>query len=125
MSDLATLQERALSELQAAADESALRAWNTKYFGKQGEVFLAVKKVGSVPPDQRRAYGQEANQVKEVLTKASEEREARLREQALEHSLRSESLDVTLPGRSAPRGRLHIATRVLRDIYTIFSDLGF
>ena len=32
--ELAALQDRALAELNAAADEAALRAWNTKYFGK-------------------------------------------------------------------------------------------
>ena len=47
MSELAAIEDRALAELNAAADEAALRAWNTKYFGKQGEVLLAVKKVGS------------------------------------------------------------------------------
>ncbi len=124
-SELAALQERALAELQAANDEAALRAWNTRYFGKQGEVLLAVKKVGSVPPEERRAYGQQANQVKETLTKAYEETLARKRQEELERSLTSESIDVTLPGRPVPRGRLHVATKVLREIYAIFSDLGF
>src|SRR5262249_13131446 len=77
MSELAALQDRALAELNACNDEAALRGWNTKYFGKQGEVLLAVKKVGSVPPAERRAYGQEANQVKETLTKAYEDALAR------------------------------------------------
>src|SRR5438270_13590400 len=125
MSELAALQERALAELNSSADETALRAWYTKYLGKQGEVSLAVKKVGSIPPAERRAYGQQANQVKETLTKAHEDALARAKEQTLERSLTSESLDVTLPGRTIQRGRLHVATKVLREIYAIFSDLGF
>jgi phenylalanyl-tRNA synthetase alpha chain len=124
-SELVALQERALTELQTAGDEAALRAWNTRYFGKQGEVLLAVKKVGSVPPEERRAYGQQANQVKETLTRAYEETLARKRQEELERSLTSESIDVTLPGRPVQRGRLHVATKVLREIYAIFSDLGF
>ena len=32
---------------------------------------------------------------------------------------------MTLPGRPTPRGRLHVATQTLRDIYAIFADLGF
>ena len=48
MSDLASLLERALAELNACKDEAELRAWHTKYFGKQGEVLLAVKKIGEV-----------------------------------------------------------------------------
>jgi phenylalanyl-tRNA synthetase alpha chain len=125
MSELALLLERALAELHAASDEVALRAWNTKHFGKQGEVLLAVKKVGTVPPAERRAYGQQANQIKETLTQKFEEKQKQIKESALEHSLISESLDVTLPGRPVSRGRLHVATKVLREIYAIFSDLGF
>jgi phenylalanyl-tRNA synthetase alpha chain len=125
MSELASLQDRALAELNSCKDESDLRSWNTKYFGKQGEVVLAIKKVGTVAPDQRRAYGQEANQVKEKLTAEYEAAVARAKTQALEQSLASDRLDVTLPGRTVPRGRLHIATRVLRQIYAAFADLGF
>jgi phenylalanyl-tRNA synthetase alpha chain len=125
MSDLATLEQRALAELQASGDEAALRAWNTRYFGKQGEVLLAVKKVGEVPPAERRAYGQEANRVKEALTQAYESALAREKERALERSLTTEALDVTLPGRTVPRGRLHVSRQVLRRIFAIFADLGF
>jgi phenylalanyl-tRNA synthetase alpha chain len=125
MSDLASLEQRALTELQACSDEAALRAWNTKYFGKQGEVLLAVKAVGSAPPAERRAYGQEANRIKESLTRAHEDAVAQVKERDLARSLASEKVDVTLPGRPSPRGRLHIATKIMREIYAIFADLGF
>jgi phenylalanyl-tRNA synthetase alpha chain len=125
MSDLASLKQRALTELKACADEAALRAWNTRYFGKQGEVLLAVKDVAKVPPAERRAYGQQANQMKEELTRAYEEALTAEKDRALERSLTSEALDVTLPGRPVPRGRLHVSTRTLRAIYAIFADLGF
>src|SRR5205823_4669354 len=95
------------------------------YFGKQGEVQLAVKKVAEVPPAERRAYGQEANRIKEALTQEFESALAGQKERALEQSLAEQPLDVTLPGRPAPRGRLHLATQTLREIYAIFADLGF
>src|SRR5919204_5743349 len=125
MYDLATLEERGLAELQACADEAALRAWNTRYFGKQGEVTLALKRVGQVPPAERRTYGQEANRVKEALAKAYETAEANEKERRLGQSLAAEALDVTLPGRPVRGGRLHLATQVLRDIGAVFADLGF
>ena len=125
MSELASLEQRALAELQACGDESAVRAWNIRYFGKQGEVLLALKKVGTVPAADRRAYGQQANQVKETLTQAYEAALAREKENVLARSLAADALDVTLPGRVLQRGRLHIATKVLREIYAVFADLGF
>ena len=125
MSDLATLEQRAKTELAGCNNEAALRAWNTKYFGKTGEVLAALKAIGSVPHEQRKAYGQDANRIKEALTKAYEDRLAVLKERALNASLTANPLDVTLPGRPVQRGRLHVATQIMRQIYSVFADMGF
>ena len=125
MSDLAALEQRALAELQACSDEAGLRAWNTRYFGKQGEVPQALAALRDIPPAEKKAYGQKANQVKEKLLQAYEAAEAAKKAEALARSLASEALDVTLPGRPAPRGRLHLSTQTLRDIYAVFADMGF
>jgi phenylalanyl-tRNA synthetase alpha chain len=125
MSDLASLEQRARAELAACGDEAALRAWHTRYFGKQGVVLQAVKKIAELPPAEKPAYGQAANRVKDALLKAYEESQAHLREQALDRSLAEGALDITLTGRPVPRGRLHLATQSLREIYAIFADLGF
>src|SRR5262245_50903025 len=124
MDDLASLLSRALTELESCADEDALRAWHTRYFGKRGEVPLALQKVGGLPPAERKPYGQKANQVKERLLAAYESALAREKDRALERSLSSEVLDVTLPGRPIPHGRLHPSTQTLRAIYGIFAELG-
>jgi len=122
---LTELEQRALAELQSCTDEAALRSWNTRYFGKQGEVLLALKKVGEVPPAERKAFGQQANQMKEALTRAYEAALAEEKERSLARSLAEDKVDVTLPGRMTPRGRLHIANQTLREIYAIFAELGF
>src|SRR3712207_7959774 len=62
-----------------------------------------------------RAYGQEANRVKEELTQAYEDALARAKQRSLARSLAADALDVTLPGRPVPRGRLHLATRAMRQ----------
>jgi phenylalanyl-tRNA synthetase alpha chain len=125
MSALTDLEQRALQELAACADEAGLRAWNTRYFGPKGEMLAAIKKVAEVPPAERPAYGKEANRIKEVLTRAFEERRAAVKERELARSLSAAAVDVTLPGRPIARGRLHLATQVLRQISAILADLGF
>jgi phenylalanyl-tRNA synthetase alpha chain len=125
MSDLAALEQRALAELAACADEPALRAWNTKYFGDKGEMVVALKAIGGIPKEERKAYGQEANRIKEALTAAYETAFVGAKERALNASLTANPLDVTLPGRPVPRGRLHVATQVMRQIYAVFADMGF
>jgi phenylalanyl-tRNA synthetase alpha chain len=125
MSNLAELERRALDELNACPDEATLRAWHSRYFGHKGEVPAALALVGTLPQAERKAYGQKANQVKVALLGAYEAALARKKEEALERSLATEKLDVTLPGRPVPRGRLHPSTQTLRAIYAAFAELGF
>ena len=123
--DLAPLEQRAREELVACTDEAGLRAWHTKYFGRSGEVQQALGRLKEVPPADRPAFGKEANRIKEALTAAYDEALARAKAQALAHSLTADALDVTLPGRPVPRGRLHVSTQALREIRAIFADMGF
>jgi phenylalanyl-tRNA synthetase alpha chain len=125
MPDLAALEQKARAELEACADEPSLKAWHARFLGDKGEVKLAVKGVATVPPAERPAYGKEVNRIKEILTQGHEARLAEARARSLEQSLQSQALDVTLPGRTVQRGRLHLSRRILRSIYAIFADLGF
>src|SRR5687768_4074573 len=123
--DLKALEAQAMGELNACADEAALRAWNGKFLGDKGQIRAAQSKLGTIPKDQKAAYGQEFNRVKTALTAAYEGKLSEVKEEALAASLTANPLDVTLPGRPRPRGRLHPATQILRQIYAIFADLGF
>ncbi len=122
---LAELEKRALAELEECADEAVFRLWHTKYFGDKGELTVAMKAVGAIPKEQRKDYGQEANRVKVSLTTASDAKLAEIKERKMLAGLTANPLDVTIPGRPPSQGRLHVATKIMREIYGIFSDMGF
>ena len=123
--ELEQLRERALAELAQAETSEALEAWRVAYLGRSGEVTLALRGIGQLPPEDRPAAGQMANQVRLALTEAYEAREAALETAALDERLRAEALDVRLPGRAPSLGHLHVITQVLREIYAIFGQMGF
>jgi phenylalanyl-tRNA synthetase alpha chain len=125
MDELKALEAQGLSELASCTDEAALRAWNGKFLGEKGLWKAAFGKMGTIPKDQKKTFGEEGNRVKGELTKAYEKALAEAKEKALQASLTSNPYDVTLPGRPRIRGRLHPATQILRQIYAIFADLGF
>ena len=125
IAELKQLEADGLAELKAASDESSLKSWNTKYFGDSGLMKATLGKIGAIPPADRKAFGQEANRVKTALSSAYEAALAIAKEAALLADLASNPLDVTLPGRSIRRGRLHPATQILRQITSIFADMGF
>lgn len=119
------LQTQALNELNACTEESALKAWSSKYLGKTGLVTDALKKLGSLPAFERPAYGQAINLVKQALLVAEESKSAAIATADLQKSLVTDVIDVTLPGRPLIQGRLHPATQTMRRILSIFADMGF
>jgi phenylalanyl-tRNA synthetase alpha chain len=123
---LLRLEEEALAALEAAADEAALEAWRAAWLGRQdGRVTLLLRAIRGVPQAERAAYGAAVNSLKELLERRLEERRAGLKRAALERLAGEEALDVTLPGRPQPIGRLHPITRTLRDCLEVFGAMGF
>jgi phenylalanyl-tRNA synthetase alpha chain len=81
--------------------------------------------LGQLTREERPTIGRRANEVRQALEKALEVKSEKLRQEALLRALQTERLDVTLPGRALPLGRLHPTTQTLRKIYRIFGDMGF
>jgi phenylalanyl-tRNA synthetase alpha chain len=81
--------------------------------------------LGTLGKEERPAVGQRANQVKVRLEAALAEKTEAFQQAALARSLTEEKLDVTLPGRRLPLGRLHPDTQTLRELYRIFGEMGF
>ena len=118
-------EKDALAKLAALNDSASLSAWRSETFGKQSLLSTALSGLGKLSKEERPAVGKRTNEVKQALEKAFVEKEAAIRAAELERSLRAEALDVTLPGRPVRRGRIHLATRALREICEVWLEMGF
>jgi phenylalanyl-tRNA synthetase alpha chain len=116
---------QALEALKAVTSSDTLAQWKTTYLGRSSAVMSVFSNLGKMPADIRPLMGQKANQVKIALETAMNQAADAIHKAELQKSLESESLDVTLPGRPAQRGRIHPAMQNLRDIYKVFADMGF
>ena len=125
LEQLDQIQENALSVLENTQTEDALEQWRVTFLGRSSPLMNTFDRLGQIPKDERPAIGRRANEVKRALETALAERTEQLREEILQRSLQATSLDVTLPGRPLPLGRLHPSTRNLRDITRIFAEMGF
>jgi phenylalanyl-tRNA synthetase alpha chain len=90
--------------------------------GRKGELAQLFKELGKVPEDERREVGRLLNVAKLRLEEIFSE--AALKSRDLEAS-RRESIDVTVPGRLPPAGRLHPITQTAMEVCRIFNWLGF
>jgi phenylalanyl-tRNA synthetase alpha chain len=119
------LEKEALVALQASMDKAALAEWRSAYLGRKGKVTEAVKALGHLPPGERPAYGRRVNEIKRSLEAAYLSREEDLKHAVDVQAPLADQVDVSLPGRPPRPGRLHPATRTLREIYRIFAEMGF
>jgi phenylalanyl-tRNA synthetase alpha chain len=122
---LEALRERALAALAAAASTEELERWRVEYLGRRGALTEVLRSLGSLPPAERPAAGQAANALKTLLESALAKRTEELKAAELAAALERERVDVTLPGRPAALGGLHLTTLVVERILDIFRDLGF
>ena len=125
MSSINELHSRALADIEASESLQQLDELRVRYLGKKGEVTAQLKSLGSMEPEQRKAFGQQVNAVRDALNQAILERRGSLEAQALEVRLMREKVDVTLPGRGESRGGLHPVTMAMERAIGIFNKLGF
>ena len=125
LDNLMEIQKSALQALSAVEQETALETWRVAFLGRSSPLMQVFSGLGALSKEERPAVGQQANEVKNALESAFGLRFEELRQAALKRSLEEEQLDVTLPGRSLPLGRLHPDTRILRELYRVFAEMGF
>lgn len=122
---LSTLLQNALSEVEAADDAAVVETVRVKYLGKKGLLTEQLKKLGSLPAEERPLAGQLVNKAKKTLTEKIQAKKDSLEHASRNASLTSEKIDVTLPGRGAGSGGLHPVTRTIRRLEDFFSSAGF
>lgn len=122
---LRELREKALTDLEKIGAQAELAEWKVRYLGKKGELTAIMRGMGQLSAEDRPAVGQLVNEIREALERSYEQKEADFRQKAMEQKLKTESIDVTLPGRTLPAGALHPLTRIIQEIEDIFIGLGF
>lgn len=104
MQSLLELMGQAHEQLSQAASLAALDQVRVQYLGKSGLLTEQLKQLGKLSPEERKAAGQEINNVKQTLIEALDARRAVLQTEALNARLEAEAVDVTLPGRGMQQG---------------------
>ena len=120
---LEKIKSAAMAELaDANADVEGIRV---RYLGKKGELTAVLRGMGQLSPEERPVVGQMANEVRAAIEAAITEKQAEMKEKALNARLASEKLDVTMPATPARMGHQHPLTRAQREMEEIFIGMGF
>jgi phenylalanyl-tRNA synthetase alpha chain len=122
---IAQLLKEAQSAADSASDLAAIEDIRVRYLGKKGLLTEQLKRVGTLPAEERPNVGKWVNEAKDAITERLQIRKLELESKAQDARLERERLDVTLPGRGTRTGGLHPVTRTLERLEKIFVAMGF
>lgn len=127
MTDIASLASAAERAVAEATALDALEQARIDALGKKGWLSAALKELGGLAPDERKARAAQLNTVKDSLTNAIEARRGVLQDAAINARLAAEKLDMTLPLNEGAesQGRIHPISQVIDEITEIFAGMGF
>ena len=119
------LKRKYLGLIAGSTDEAGLEDLRVAALGKKGEISGLMKSLGTMSPEDRQTAGPALNALKDEINSALVAKKAALGDAALDARLRTEWLDVTLPGRSRGQGTIHPISQVTEEVTAIFADMGF
>ncbi|MBD8914851.1 MAG: phenylalanine--tRNA ligase subunit alpha [Lachnospiraceae bacterium] len=122
---LQEITKRAMEQIEAADEMTALNDVRVAILGKKGELTAVLKSMKDVKPEDRPAVGQLVNETRSAIEEKLAEAKERLEGAEMELRLKSEVIDVTLPAKKAKIGHLHPNTNVLQEVEDIFVGMGY
>ena len=126
MNDLTPLVQEAQADFAGAAAPADLENAKARYLGKAGRITEQLKALAALPADEKKARGALINAAKQQIEAALNARRDALADAELQTQLKSEALDVSLPGRKrGAGGGLHPISRARERIEAIFGSMGF
>lgn len=122
---LEELKSQTLAKIDAADELSAVETIRVETLGKKGPITEVLRGMRDLSAEERPKVGAFANEIRDLLTEAIEERKTALTELALEKQLATETLDVTLPGKQVTQGTRHVLTQIMEEIEDTFVGMGY
>ena len=110
-----------LSEARGDASIAQIKA---QFLGRKGELTSLLRDLKNLSPAERPEAGEVLNRVKNEMESEIEEALLAARQEKQKKSF-EEKIDITLPGRRIPLGKVHPITQVLERATAIFLNLGF
>ena len=125
MTNLEQLKTDALIDVKTCETLESLDDVRIKYLSKKGSVSLLMGELRQLDPEIRPAFGQAVNDLKKELEFALFDKKQALENLLLFEQLKTEKIDVTLPGYPFNQGGIHPLNQVIEDVEDLFIGMGY
>lgn len=120
---LENLEKELTNALENISSLQDLDIQRVDFLGRKGHLAQIMSRLPELPHEERPAFGQAANGVKNTLTAMLEQSKITL-EKAEEEKLIA-TFDHSVPGRMPWNGSLHPLTRAMEEVCTVFQNMGY
>lgn len=122
ISEIATEVSEGLSILNNPREVQELKV---KYLGKKGKITELMKQMGTLSKEERPVFGKKINQLKNYIETSCKELAQQLEAKKEQALIEEAVVDVTLPPRMIPIGKVHPITKILNELIEVFTRMGF
>ncbi|WP_290686031.1 phenylalanine--tRNA ligase subunit alpha [Aminivibrio sp.] len=123
--ELHTIEQDFAVQLSRAATSEELQQVKVTFLGKKGILTSFLKKIGSLPPEERPAAGEAVNSLRDIIEARLAEKKRAVEEAESAEEERRNRIDVTLPARGREWGGIHPVAQLTHDVVEILAGLGF
>lgn len=122
--EIVRLKTECLEALTALNKSDQVEPFRVKYLGRKGLFSALMRKLGEASAEDRPRLGKLANEVKKEIEAEFAKKQEEFFGAASKKSVKPK-IDLTLPGRAIPFGKLHPVTQIMEEVCAIFEGLGF
>ncbi len=119
------LKKEITSSLNETSSISDLEELKIKYMGKKGSISELSSKIKEIPIEERKNYGKEVNEVKELFNNLYNTKKSFFEEQLLNEKLNNEAIDVTMPATTIIEGSPNILEKLIEEVESLFISMGY
>jgi len=117
--EIISLKNEAIAQVMDAGSSNELEELKIIYLGRNGKLTTLIKKLKDIPAADRKEIGILINETKNSLTEIITSKKNKLSSSAREW------FDPTIPSIMPPMGNLHLVTKAIKEISSIFEKIGF
>ncbi|WP_408647428.1 phenylalanine--tRNA ligase subunit alpha [Wolbachia endosymbiont of Pentidionis agamae] len=115
-----------ISQVSSTSSLEELEKIRLFYLGKSGKVrlyFNYLKEIDSL--EEKREVAVNVNNLRDKIVHLIKNKENILKEESINLKLKNEAIDITLPIRPEKVGKIHLLSKVLSKVTSIFLHMGF
>lgn len=121
--DIESIKAQIDADIANVNSAKSLEDFRTKYLGRKGIFAQLIAVIPTLQPQERGAFGQQANALKTKLQSLVEEKQKSISGGDIE--TKREAVDITMPGIAQELGHLHPITQIINEVCDIFTRMGF